>query len=361
VASARLSFGGLAFDGWVAAEITRSLEALASGFTFTLTDTPQAEARLVARPGSECALDIDGERYITGIVETFEVTTTADEYQLTVSGRSLTADIVDSDIIEPLNFRGQSAAQIASAIAALHGLGVVVDAEAAAKASAPLGRLRAAYGDSQREVLERVCRLAGLQLTDTPAGALRLTVGGSGRAPTALEVGRNVLESTVTADATAIFARISCRSQTALPGADDVEAWSTMAADIVEPLGARNRSTVIAPEQGMGRADCLARAQYEASTRAGRALTVTCTVAGWQLWTCGDLVRYTDRAAGFDGELVIAEITYRLSATEQTTELILRPAAAYLAEPPRTRRRQPGSGSRYWADLESYGAKVGRQ
>lgn len=371
VPSLTLVVDGTAWSGWLSAEVTRSIEEAASAFALGLTDqrdpdgNVRASARIVVRPGALCELRVDGETLITGYVDEAAVTGDAGSYTVAVNGRSKPADLIDSDMAETQRWVSQSALRVATDIAALHGLDVVVDAQASSRAAATVGRVLARTGDGCLEVLERVVRTARLLLTDTPQGAVRLTTIGTDRAAVPLEVGGNVLRFSARASAQDLFARYLLRSHMAVPDADDVDAWGTLAADFSDPIGARTRTKVISPERGLRRVDCAARAEWEASTRAGRAVGVECDVLGWRergdtgdIWTPGRLVTFRDpHLAGLEAELVIADVKFTLDASGARTSLRLVPPAAY--EPvPATTRSNAKRGSRFWQETEAYAASL---
>ena len=82
----------------------------------------------------------------------------------------------------------------------------------------------------------------------------------------------------------------------------------------------------------------LSRAQWEASTRAGRALTARYTVQGWrgakgELWRPNTLVKVEDEWLGIERDLLIVSCTYKLSDNGTITELQLAPKEAYELQP----------------------------
>jgi prophage tail gpP-like protein len=100
----------------------------------------------------------------------------------------------------------------------------------------------------------------------------------------------------------------------------------------------RFRRLLLVGDSSGGSEDQLRRAQWEAATRAGRALSVRYRVQGWrgakdELWRPNTLVKVEDAWLGIERDLLIVSCTYTLSDNGTLTELQLAPKQAYELQP----------------------------
>jgi prophage tail gpP-like protein len=80
------------------------------------------------------------------------------------------------------------------------------------------------------------------------------------------------------------------------------------------------------------------RADWERSSRMGKALTVTYVVQGWrqsngQLWRHNMIVRVIDPIIGMDRDMLISRITYTLSEQGMLAKLEVGPSESFEPEP----------------------------
>jgi prophage tail gpP-like protein len=112
------------------------------------------------------------------------------------------------------------------------------------------------------------------------------------------------------------------------------------------------RVLIVRPEGNATLAQAQRRAQWEAKVRAGRAVSATVTVTGWQqasgaVWPVNALVPVRSPTAGIDGEMLITQATHVRSASGTTTVLSLARPDAFLPEAVVTKK---GENWR-WAEL----------
>jgi prophage tail gpP-like protein len=92
------------------------------------------------------------------------------------------------------------------------------------------------------------------------------------------------------------------------------------------------------------------RAQWEATVRAARAVSVSVTVQGWRqadgtLWPVNGLVQVDLPWLRISGEMLITELTYSLDESGTQTQMTLRRADAYTPEPEKPAEEDP------WGDV----------
>lgn len=360
---ATLRVAGRNFGGWQSIEITRSIEQAASAFAFQATARYPAELNPIRiRPGDACEVLIGSERVITGYVDSVAPRLAADSHSIAVAGRSRTADLVDCsaapDKASPRRWKARRIEQIAAELAAPYGVQVV----AAVSTGAQLARHAVERGETVFECIERMARLRQLLVCDDAAGRLVLTRAGSTRAAVAIEEGVNLLAGDAKADASAVFSAYVVKGQRVGDDQDFGDTVAQITGEAADPAVTRKRVLQLMAENGGSAADAKARAAWEAATRLGKSLEATVTVQGWRqapgaaLWAPNLIVAVQAPSLALSGDLLITDVTLRLSDAGTIAELRLAPADAYKPEPPK-----PSGGSRaasgLWKEIAK-GAKV---
>lgn len=229
-------------------------------------------------------------------------------------------------------------------------------------------------GETVFESIDRMMRLRHVLSTDNAQGDLVfIDVGSSGRAGTALDLGRNILSGDAALDYKGVFSEYIVKGQRSGTdeqfGADASEeegvsletARTTVTGETATARDARaTRRRVLVIKQS-GQADdgtCQERAEYERAHRAAKALQTTYTVQGWRqddgsLWIPNLLVRVRDKLIGFDTEMVIAEVSWILDAQGQRAEIKVGPRDGYRTKAGKLKasRSQKGGGSE-WSDVK---------
>ena len=83
-----LVIAGRRLEGWTAATVTRALETVAGRFQIALSERdPGAEVRRAISPGDGCSVELDGDRVLTGFIDSVSPSYASDTHALTVVGR----------------------------------------------------------------------------------------------------------------------------------------------------------------------------------------------------------------------------------------------------------------------------------
>lgn len=359
VDAVRLLVDGRECAGWKEVSISSGIERVARDFTLGVTrkwpgatDVPR-----MIRPGSRCEVYVGDELVLTGHVDATPVRYDASSISVGVTGRSLTADLVDcSAINEPGQWRGQKIERIAADMAQVYG--VQVRAEASTGAAVTDHQIQ--QGESVFESIDRMLRLRGLLATDSARGELVFVGVGGARAATALVLGENILEADAPLDYKDRYSEYRCKGQRA--GDDDSFGEDVSEGFAVTTDSTLGRRRVLLLTQS-GQADagtCRDRVQYERAYRAAKALATNYVVQGWRqtpagaLWVPNLRVRVRDDVIGFDTEMLIAEVEYRLSGDSgMTCRLQVGPAAGYVPAPEAAKAAASAkSGGQSWGDVQ---------
>lgn len=341
-----LSVNGLDYAGWKEVRISAGIERQARDFSLGITwqwpgggDRPRQ-----IRQGDRCEVMIGGELVLTGYVFATPIQYDSKQLALSISGRSLTADLVDCGADnKPSQWRGQSVQRITEALASPYGVAVVSEiSEGVALADHTIQP-----GETAFESIDRLLRLSRLLSTDDARGRLVLARPGSaGRAGDRIERGVNVLSADAPLDFSEVFSEYVCKGQRA--GTDEVfgVGASEVEARVVDTRVGRKRVMVMHEAGQMTPELARQRVAWERESRISKALATTYTVQGWRqsngaLWRHNQIARVVDPVIGFDRDMLITEIEYRLSEQGGTVAALkVAPPEGFEAEPPDPNKRR---------------------
>jgi len=347
--------GGLSFAGWKGVSISAGLDEACRGFELGVldvnlpTDQPPGNPILV-RPGTEIEVWNRDQLVLTGFLDRISISTAGESSNISMAGRSKTADLVDCTAFPSRRrWTERDVLTIAQQIAQGYSVEVVWGLN---EPIPKVGKFRLQRAEKCLQAIDRLVKPLGLLLTDNPDGQLVITRVGATKASTALESGQNILASDGTYDASMLFASYFCRGQIALATDDPANLLAHVEGGTQEDIAARERSLEIIPSGRTPPGRCQTLAEYEAQTRSGRSVSVRYTVNGWTqgdgtLWEPGQLVQVTDTTQAIVAELLIAAVDYTLDETAgEQAVLHVYPRAAYelLPEPERKKRKRRRKG-----------------
>lgn len=337
---------------WKRIDVTRSLDTFPAGFSLELATGTTAPA---IRADDPCEILIGSDTVLTGYVSTIERSRSATERGYRVSGQSKVTDARCSCTGSPSEFLGLSIIQIATLLIEPYGLTLDADVTGVAQ----MERFVAEFGESVYEALERLCRPAGLVVTDNPAGELVLarlgTLRGSDLTPETVKTLRTRCSSGDRFSEYRVFGQTS--------GAGDVNFGADAAhphATVEDPDVSRFRLLVLRAETQADIARCRDRATWEAVTRAGRAATCQVTVQGWR---DGDEVLVPNRLRkliypeeGVDAELLVTEVSLKIGRDIGViADLTLMPPGAFELLAPAEQPAQAHTRKKITAGLDDWG------
>lgn len=343
-----LELDGQGFTQWIDVAISRSLERPER--SFSVTAFQQRPAQVVARPGSAAVLRLNGVPIVTGWVDDIDVARDVAGSSVTFTGRSRVADLVDSAPAPTTPRRWTAAAPslIVAALAAPFGITVTPPTVG----NEPFRRFALEQNETVWDAIDRICSARGLLAIDDAAGNLTLTRLSSSTALRhvgTLQGGGNLKNWTVSHKGSQRFSTYIARGQTV----GDIVTPPALAASVVGQavdVGVSRPRYFTVDAHGLDTAGAIAKAQWEATTRYGRAITVIGEVPGWTdaagaLWTPGQLVAVRIPHAGLDTDLVIVEANASKSASGgSSTSLVLQPIEAFATYTPAPVARRGARG-----------------
>lgn len=346
-----LTVDGMDYSGWKEVEIGAGIERLARDFTVSLTwNWPGAKGGPVrVRQGARCEVKIGRDLVLTGYVFATPIRYSATEVTVSVSGRSLTADLIDCTVDEkPGQWRGQPVASIVRALAAPYGVAVVDEIrDAATVADHSVEPTETVF-----ESIDRMLSLSELFATDDGHGRLVMAQPGSGgRAADAIELGRNIKSGDAQLDFARLYSEYRCVGQRAGTDEEFGEAASEVSAAVTDGRMGRRRMLKVQPSGQLTPALAQRRVEWERDFRLSRALKTAYEVQGWRqsngaLWRPNMLVRVVDDLIGFDRDMLITEVSYVLGASGMLTRMSVAPPEGFVPEPThkKGRKRKKGKG-----------------
>lgn len=332
-----LTVGGLDYFGWKSVEITAGLEDQARSFNVSLTwKWPGQVQNVPIRQGDKCQVKIGNDLVLTAWV--FATPVSYDDKQITktISGRSLTADLVDCAAVnKPGQWNNQSVLSIVKALAQPYGINVHSEIPEGGK----LSDHTIEPGETAFASIDRLLTLFRVFSTDDARGAAVLASPGSGgRTFDAIEVGKNVKTGDAPLDFSGVFSEYQVLGQKS--GTDDEFGpdAAEVSASAADDRTTRKRVMIIQESGQVTNELAQSRANWERSSRMGKALTVTYVVQGWrqsngQLWRHNMVARVIDPIIGMDRDMLISRITYTLSEQGMLTKLEVGPPESFEPEP----------------------------
>lgn len=317
--------------GWLDVQIRRSLDAMADSFEVGLTEkwsATSAAPRL--RPGQPVRVEIDGEPVLTGYLDQVLPNYDARKHELVITGRSKTADLVDSSSTATPWETSRTVLQIARQVAEPFGIEVVAEADV----GAPLRGLEVEPGQTFAEALTQIASYRALLLVADTQGRLVITRPPRDRLTTELALGENIRAASGAFSDRDRFSEVIVQGQ----GVSNDSFWGTSSAAAEgraqDDRVSRYRPTVVLCDTSVDARSCRQRAEWEVRRRWGQSRGVTYTVAGWRhqdgLWRPGDLVPIRDPWMGLDGvEWLITEVQLLLDERGERSEIRVAPPSAY--------------------------------
>lgn len=324
-----LLVGGNEYRGWKSMGLSRSIDRISAEFEVTHTDKwPETQHRRPINNGERCEFRIDSRTVVTGYVDRVSPFYDRTGHEITVGGRSHTADLADCSTGDR-QFIGQTLAQIAQAICQPFGIRVRVDTEVGPAFDRFSVESETAFG-----AIERAARQRGVLLVDNGSGELVLTRRGTRRIGVELKLGENVEECNAEISHEDRYSVYTVTGQTVSSDEFFGEQAATPRSQVTDPSIKRFRPLRIDAEQQGAGLSLQRRAEWERNVRAGRGTLIRYTVTGWyaqagQLWEPNRLVRVNDDFLGIHRDMLIAECHYTLDDQGAHTEVVVTLPEAY--------------------------------
>jgi prophage tail gpP-like protein len=376
-----LRIGDEAYSGWKTLRVSRSLENACADFAVTVSERwALLDQAWQIMPGNTAKLYFEEELVLTGYVDAYDPQYSATDHEIAVTGRSKTCDFVDSSVVYETDgqFKNLTPGQLARLLAAPFGIEVLADFE-----GEPIPDAQVQQGETCFALLERLCRLQEILVTDDAQGRLVLTRAGAGQCSTVLAQGVNILTAGAThndserfseyivkaqrpanrtyddfgetGDAR-LFAGLSTGQRFAAQRATGAKRETapktlTQITGTVKDAGiTRYRPHVIVAESQADGTEAQQRADWEMRRRLGKSKLANVSVQGWRqrdgrLWLQNESVFIQSPWLDLYEPLLIKDVQFEYGDGGEVTELQLVLPDSLLPEPKRKTKTDKAAGS----------------
>jgi prophage tail gpP-like protein len=332
-----LKVSGQLYEGWTDVTVSKGIRNPAGAFSMEFAERADASGGLLPiRNGEACEVLIGGETVISGWIDSCSPSFSATDRSLKVEGRDKAGDLVDCSALNaPGTWAGRTLVQIASDLLAPFGVSVTASTDV----GDPFKKFALQQGETAWDAIERLARFRGLLAVSTPAGQIDFIRPGAVRAGFTLRQGEHILSASADHDVKDRYGRYILKGQAAGDDADNGISVAGPKAEATDPSVTRYRPLVIVSEEQATLASLTARAGWEASVRAAAGEKVNLNVQGWRdpagaIWQANMIMPVEAPWLAVQGDLLIADVTYRLSPSSgSTTTLTCAPPDAYRPEP----------------------------
>ena len=274
------------FKNWSNIQITRSLRAISGKFQLTCFLSTKENINL--NPGDDCEIYYQDKLMITGFIDTLDVTLTANEYQISISGRDKSGNCVDSTCINTnKSFKGSNLIEIATPLVLPFRISIESKTN---KAKNPIPLSSFQFCESIYETIDKLARTIGVLVYSNEQGNL-IFADTSSEVIDTLCVGKNVLEITSSKDASEKFQKyvVVSHSRDANNAVEEVKAES------VDTSVKSPRIKKIFVRKNSSKEYCQARSKWEMSNHIAKSEQITMTVPDWitsskNIWSVNSLV-----------------------------------------------------------------------
>lgn len=333
---------GSKFSLWESVSVSRSIDNLCGTFSISTSNKPSSYP---VKLGDVIQILINNVIVLTGFVEQFSGSGDLQSDQITLSGRDLTADIVDSSLPEQAkNIEGAVTLQnLCEAVIGGLGISIAIIDESGGIAAFSEDDLQAGQsGGNAFQYLESFARKRQVYLQTSSEGDLVIFRPGNERAASSLthklnEVNNNVKSWNVNLSSSQRFGTYVCRSQDNVGfnfESDYSGDGNNRNGEAVDQDIRATRYLELIAEETMTDKDCVQRAKEESNLRRAKSLEYTATVAGAEqidgsLWELGKLVKIDDEFANVRGIFLIKSIGYNHSLAGTETQIVVAQPDAY--------------------------------
>jgi prophage tail gpP-like protein len=329
-----LTVAGKNYSGWTSVMVRRVYGGACSDFELAVAqpiDTPTVNfSSWKIKNNDQCTISLGGVLAFTGYVFVRQTAFDATHHGLMVTGRSLTADAVDSSA--PVNggqYKGYTFQALASTFAKQAGVNLIINGSSP-DLSRTFPQFSVAYGETIFQAVERLARLRGLHITDDAKGNwIAETFDPKAKNQGQLVEGKNLLKCRATIDSSRSFNIVNIVSQR--PGNDQTNGTPSrdVSASMTNSDARPTRRLIMVMEQTGSPPDAVTRANHETSYNATDIVDCHAEAQGFlsapgTLWNTGLNYAVNSPMADLDRTLASRQVIYRQSSETGTiTEIDL--------------------------------------
>ncbi len=337
-----LLLDGVSIQGWNAIRMTRGIERVPGDFELTLTERfPGQIAAVTVNPGASCQVLLGADVVLTGYVDRYVPSISAEQHEIRVIGRGKCCDLVDCSAEWPGGqISGTSALDIARKLAAPYGIPATLRSGVAGGPIIPQFNL--ILGETAWEIIERVCRYSALICYEDASGALVLDQAGTTAHASGFAEGVNVQSASISysmdrrySDYVAFRQSVETLDDLGANGVD----YNAIGRATDTAVSRHRQLDIIAMASAWGQEVADATARWDLARRYGRSFACRLVTDSWRdsdgvLWQPNRLVQIELPTLKMSmAQWVISEVTYQLDEQGTTATLVIMPPQAFQAKP----------------------------
>ena len=343
----RVDIGGVTYNTFKDISVYRSMTN-ASG-SFVVTVSAENNEPFPIQVQSSVQIYINGIQIINGYVDSINVSYASDFHTLTIQGRDITSDVIDSTVVKDYAFQAPiTLDQICRRV--LDDLGLTkinVINNLDETISFSKGELAAASVDENAfNFIEKYCRKKQVLLTTNGVGDLVLTRSSTDLLETALinkvsNLNNNILSASFNVDYSDRFNKYTVKSQSNFSSIQndlneaDPENKTGESAD--RSVRETRQLTILQPES-LTNNECKQSAQWVQNIRRTKSKEYSCQVASNQYdelgnpWFPNVLVKIQDDFCDIDAKMLLRDVELIQQANQSYTNLTFVPKDAFTLE-----------------------------
>lgn len=315
--------------GWKSISINQSVEKVAGKCSLVSSDSGSLEMQpLPIFPGDEIEVVDEGQPLLFGWVDKTTPSISATSHSISASCRDKTGDIVDCSVTTGPKWKNIRVDRLAAELVAPFGLEVEVDS--GVDLGEPFSNYAAEPSEKVFQCLNRALSFRSLLATSTLDGKIRIQKPGIRRANDDLILGANIVSAQADFDVSKRFSNYTVVGQrpvtnkfTNPSGAIKIKAEST------DEEVTRFRPLKIVAGQQLTSSSAQQRANFEATSRAGKSNSISVVVKGFrqsngEFWEPNLKVSLSIAPIGIVNEmLLISSVDYVLNDSGRSCTLKL--------------------------------------
>lgn len=331
-----LVVNGTKYAYWKSANIQVGIEQIAGQFALSYADRWSGQQQaLPFSEGDECKVYAGDNLVIAGYIDDLETSFSAIDTTDNLIGRDYTGDLVDCSVVnEPDEWKNINLFDLAKKLCSPFGIRVVQDTDVGEK----FLTYKIQQGETVFEALSRAAKMRGILLVSAKDKGLRLTTRGSEKINTPLVAGKNgnILSCRKLSSYADRYSQYTVKGQ---QGGIELDGYSGDEKSVIgqakDKIISRYRPLLVLAENQADAKSARRRAEWEASTRAAKSLSLSVVVQGWtnssgQLWEPNFLVDVEIPRASIKAEMLIVSCNYSMDVTAGSiTNIGLRDKRSY--------------------------------
>lgn len=350
--SVEVIINNVPYGGVKQALVSRNFENASGQFQLVLS--PLQGQIYPIRANSNIQINVSGQTFLTGFVDMVTVDQSANISNITITGRDVICDFVDSSVPDIKTFEGGvTLTEIAETL--INGLGLenvrVINSAGQIEPFTGSDITSASVGQSCFSFLESYARKRQVMITTDGLGNL-LFRRSELQAPTASlinDIGGNVVSIHSEVDFTGRFNRYRAKSQSNLAAGLFSGESENQSAEAVDDEIRSSRFLEFQSEEASDNNVLQDRVNWEANYRRSQSIVYSPTVVGFtydqnNIWNVGQFVSVRDPAASTNATMIVAGVQFSFSEAGSFTALRCLTADAFSLEAQRPQRTRKSDG-----------------